>query len=324
MKNEIKSCVLLSLLFSQGLPESAAADFEVKNRAEFSKILGPNAKLEKLAGGMKFAEGPIWIPADGGYLIFSDLFNSELKKWTKSGGLTTFREPPNKVPELYNYNGNTIDEQGRLLTGGHGERRLTRTEKDGSVVTLADQYNGKKLNSPNDIAVRANGMIYFTDPDYGIKKEQKEQPGNYVYRLNPKTKALDPLVKDFVQPNGLCFSPGEKKLYIADSSFEKHHIRVFDVQEDGTLANSKVFCTIAEGLPDGIRCDVEGRLYSSSQTGIQIFAPDGTLIGKILVPEKATANLAFGGNGYKTLYITATTSLYSIPVLVAGAEAAGK
>lgn len=318
MKNRIHIALSLPLVL---LTLSALADpagFEVKNQAEFSKIVPPSAKLEKLADGMKFAEGPVWVPSGGGYLIFSDLFSSELKQWSPGKGLTTIREPAHKVAEFYNYNGNTIDEQGRLLTGGHGERRVTRTEKDGSVITLVEQYNGKKLNSPNDIAVRSNGMIYFTDPDYGIKPEQKEQPGNYVYRFNPKTRELVPIATDFVQPNGLCFSPGEKKLYIADSSFEKHHIRVFDVQKDGTLANGKVFCTIAEGLPDGIRCDREGRLYSSSQVGVQIFGGDGMLIGKILVPEKATANLAFGGKEYKTLYITATTSLYSIPMSVAG------
>jgi len=320
MKTKIKACLSLSLLLCSDPPGFAAADFEVKNQAEFSKIVPQTTKLEKLAGGMKFAEGPVWVEAGGGYLIFSDLFNSELKKWSPGGGLTTFREPAKKVAELYNYNGNTVDEQGRLLTGGHGERRLTRTEKNGSVITLVEQYNGKKLNSPNDIAVRSNGIIYFTDPDYGIKPKQKEQPGNYVYRFNPKTRELAPMVKDFVQPNGLCFSPDEKKLYIADSSFEKHHIRVFDVQEDGTLANGKVFCTIEQGLPDGIRCDMEGRLYSSSQVGVIIFARDGSLIGKILVPEKATANLCFGGKDYKTLYITATTSLYSIPVSVAGTK----
>ena len=320
MNTKTNICLPVSLLLLSHLTALVAADFDIKNQAEFKKIVPANSRLEKLAGGMKFAEGPVWIPADGGYLIFSDLFNSELKKWSSKAGLTSFREPPKKVAELYNYNGNTADAEGRLLTGGHGERRVTRTEKNGTIVTLVERYNGKKLNSPNDVAVKSDGMIYFTDPDYGIKPEQKEQPGNYVYRLNPKTGELAPLVKDFIQPNGLCFSAGEKKLYIADSSFEKHHIRVFDVQPDGTLANSKIFCTIEEGLPDGIRCDVEGRLYSSSQVGIQIFGLDGTLIGKILVPEKATANLSFGDSDYKTLYITATTSLYSIRLTVAGAR----
>ena len=320
MNSKTKSHLHISLLVLIQSAVLGGAEFEIKSQTEFRKIVPPNARIEKRAEGMKFAEGPVWISEAGGYLIFSDLFNSALKKWSPKGGLVTFREPAKKVAELYNYNGNTIDREGRLLTGGHGERRGTRTEKDGAVITLVDQYNGKKLNSPNDVVVKSDGIIYFTDPDYGIKPEQKEQAGNFVYRFDPRTKKLTPTVKDFIQPNGLCFSPDEKKLYIADSSFEKHHIRVFDLQRDGTLTNSKVFCTIDEGLPDGIRCYADGRLYSSSQVGVQIFGLDGTPIGKILVPEKATANLCFGDTDNKTLYITATTSLYSIRLAVAGAQ----
>jgi gluconolactonase len=316
----MKICLATAVLACCLLASAAPAEFEIKNPTEFRKIVPEGAHLVKLAGGMKFAEGPVWIPANDGALVFSDLFNSELKRWTRMSGLTSYRQPAQKVAEFYPYNGNTVDREGRLLTCGHSERRITRTEKDGSIVTLLERASGKKLNSPNDVVVKSDGMIYFTDPDYGIKPDQKEQPGNYVYRLNPKTGDLIPLVKDFVQPNGLCFTADEKKLYVADSSFEKHHIRVFDVQSDGTLANGRLFCTIAEGLPDGIRCDVEGHFYSSSQTGIQIFGTDGNLIGKILVPEKATANLAFGESDYKTVYITATTSLYSMQLAVAGAR----
>jgi len=296
------------------------ADFEIRNEVEFSKVVSPASKLKKLAGGMKFTEGPVWISSGNGCLIFTDIPNNELKKWSVEAGLATFRAPDSRFPDLNCYNGNTLDREGRLLTCGHGARCVTRTEKDGTVITLVDHYDGKKLNSPNDIVVKSDGAIYFTDPDYGIDPKQREQPGNYVFRLNPSTGELLPVVKDFLEPNGLCFSPDEKKLYVDDSSLEKHNVWVFDVQPDGTLQNGKAFCVIHEGAPDGMRCDAEGRLYSTSEIGVQVFAPDGALIGKILVPEKATANLCFGDADHKTLYITATASLYSIRLAVAGAR----
>ncbi len=269
---------------------------------------------------MKFTEGPVWIAGGIGYLIFTDIPENELKKWSPETGLTTFRAPDRRFPNLNCYNGNTLDREGRLLTCGQAARCVTRTNMDGSVVTLADRYKGTKLNSPNDIVVKSDGTIYFTDPDYGIDPKQREQPGNYVFRLNPSTGELLPVLKGFLEPNGLCFSPDEKKLFVDDSSFEKHDIWVFDVQPDGTVQNGRAFCVIHEGAPDGIRCDADGRLYSASAIGVQIFAPDGALIGKILVPEKATANLCFGDADHKTLYITASTSLYSIRLAVAGAQ----
>ena len=296
-----------------------AAEFEVINKTEFTRIVGSEAKLVKLAGNMKFTEGPIWVPEGDGYLIFSELMGSEMKKWSHKEGLTVYRQPSHRVDGLFNYNGNTLDREGRLITAGHGERRLTRNEKDGKIVTLIDHYLGRKLNSPNDVVVRSDGTIYFTDPEYGIKPEQKEQSGNYVYRIEPQGPELIAVATDFLQPNGLCFSPDEKKLYVADSSFERHHIRVFDVNPNGMLTNGKIFCTINEGLPDGIRCDVDGRVYSSSKTGIQIYSPDGMLIGKILVPEEQTTNLCFGDTERKTLFITTVTSLYAIKLSIAGA-----
>ena len=267
--------------------------------------------VRKLAGGMQFIEGPVWSNENGGFLSFSDIPADELKKWTQSDGVTTFRKPS------HNANGNTRDREGRLISCEHGSRTVTRTEKDGSITTLADSFDGKKLNSPNDVVVKSDGSIFFTDPTYGIKKEQQELPGQYVYRLNPNTKELTPLVKDFVQPNGLCFSPDEKRLYIADSG-KARHIRVFDVQPDNTLTNGRVFCTIDKGVPDGIRCDARGNVWSSAGDGIQVFSPDGKLVHRIPVPE-SPANLAFGGDDGKTLFITARNSLYCIRTAIPGA-----
>lgn len=284
----------------------AAADFEIKNEAEFKKIIPPTAKVEKLAGDFKFLEGPVWIPENGGYLIFSDIPANQLKKWSKETGVTVFRE------DSHNSNGNTVDRKNRLVTAEHTGRRVSFTEKNGEIKTVVSEYDGKKFNSPNDVVVKSDGTIWFTDPDYGIGKNKKEQDGNFVFRFDPKTKNLTVVSKDFDKPNGLCFSPDEKKLYIADSG-KARHIRVFDVQKNGTLANGKVFCAIDKGVPDGIRCDKEGRVWSSAGDGVQVFAPDGSLIGKILVPE-TPANLCFGGKNGKTLFITARTSLYVIEI----------
>jgi gluconolactonase len=302
--------VLLILLLS--LARLAAAEFEIKDEAEFKKLVPASAKVEKLAGSLGFLEGPVWTPADGGFLIFSDIPADEQKKWTAREGVTTFRKPS------HNSNGNILDGQGRLITCEHSGRRVSLTEKDGTVKTVADKFDGKKLSSPNDAVVKSDGTIWFTDPPYGIKAEEREQVANHVFRYDPARQSLKPVASDFDRPNGLCFSPDEKKLYIADSS-QLRHIRVFDVQSDGTLANGKIFCKIDKGGPDGIRCDADGRIWSSAGDGVHIFAPDGHLIGKILVPE-APANLCFGGKDGQTLFITARTSLYSIPVSVKGAK----
>jgi gluconolactonase len=197
-------------------------------------------------------------------------------------------------------------------------------DQTGALKTVVDSFEGKKLNSPNDAVVKSDGTIWFTDPDYGLKtnpqtkkKEGREQPGNYVYRHDPKTGKTTAVAKDFVNPNGLAFSPDEKTLYIADSGTPRH-IRKFDVKADGSLYGGEVFCKIDQGGPDGIRVDRDGRVWSSAGDGVHIFAKDGPLIGKILVPE-APANLCFGGDDGKTLFITARKSLYSIRVAVAGA-----
>ena len=283
-----------------------AAGFEIKNEAEFKKIIPAEAKVEKLAGGFKFTEGPVWIPEKGGHLIFSDIPANQLKQWSKETGVTVFRE------DSHNANGNTIDRKNRLVTAEHSGRRVSLTGKDGTITTAVSEYDGKKFNSPNDVVVKSDGTLWFTDPDYGLGQNKKEQAGNFVFRFDPKSGQTTAVVKDFDMPNGLCFSPDETKLYIADSG-KPHHIRVFDVQKDGTLANGKVFCVIDNGGPDGIRCDNQGRVWSSAGDGVHIFAPDGSLIGKILIPEPP-ANLCFGGKDGKTLFITARSSLYAIEI----------
>lgn len=333
MSKQVRSaCVRFSLFIHLLLPFllAQAGEFDIRDEKEFKKIVGADAKVEKLAGGMKFTEGPVWVPKDGGYLIFSDIPENELKKWSSTNGLTTFRSPS------LNVNGNTLDREGRLISCEHSGRRLSilrsvSTAAKGkkaakrhhgqieTLVTLVDRFDGKKFNSPNDVVVKSDGTVWFTDPTYGLPKgDIKEMDGNYVYRFDPKTKITTLVARDFDMPNGLCFSPDEKKLYVADSG-KPRNIRVFDVQRDGTLKGGDVFCQIDKGGPDGIRCDAKGRIWSSAGDGVHIFAPDGKLIGKILVAE-SPANLCFGGKDGKTLFITARTSLYSIPVLTKGAK----
>jgi gluconolactonase len=305
----------LLLATSVSLP---AANFQIDHAAEFAKCVSADAKLEKLAGDLGFIEGPVWIKS-GGYLVFSDIPNDELKKWAPGQPLATFRKPSQ------NANGNTTDREGRLVTAEHTGRRIALQEKDGTVKTVVDSFAGKKLNSPNDVVVKSDGTVWFTDPEYGLKNDPnakgkklgKQQDANHVFRHDPKSGQTTALVKDFVQPNGLAFSPDEKKLYVADSGTPKH-IRVFDVKADGSVSGGNVFCKIDVGGPDGIRVDQNGRVWSSAGDGVQIFSPEGALVGKIIVPE-SPANLCFGGADGKTLFITARKSLYAIKVNVTSA-----
>ena len=295
----------------------SAADVQIDHAAEFARCVPANATVRKLAGDMQFIEGPVWLK-DRGILVFSDIPADELKQWSPADGVKTFRKPSNKA------NGNTLDLAGRLLTCEHAGRRVAVQEKDGTVNTVVSTFEGRKLNSPNDVVVRSDGTLWFTDPEYGLatrpgskEKEDKQQPGNFVYRHDVKTGNTTAVIRDFVQPNGLAFSPDEKRLYVADSGTPKH-IRVFDIAADGTASNGRVFCTIDKGGPDGIRVDREGRVWSSAGDGVHIFAPDGKRLGKILTPE-APANLCFGGVDGKTLFITARKSLYAVNVSVTGA-----
>ena len=270
----------------------------------------PVGEVVKLAGDMVFTEGPVWIP-DGQYLLLSDVPGNEMKKW-EDGKLTTFRKPSN------NANGNRLDEKGRLVTCEHHSRTVTRTDAEGKVETLIADFEGMKFNSPNDLVIRSDGTIWFTDPHYGLGQREREIDENNVFCYRPKTKELFIVAGDFDMPNGLALSPDEKKLYVADSG-KPRHIRVFEVAKDGSLSKGKVFCKLDKGAPDGIRCDVKGRLFSSAGDGVRVYSPEGRLIGLIPVPE-VPSNLCFGGPEGKTLFITARTSLYSVELDAPGRD----
>jgi gluconolactonase len=295
------------------LPEMAAAvfdttSFEVANDEAFRELVPADAQVTRIAGDMQFVEGPVWREGDGGHLIFSDIQANELKRWDGTGGVSTFRAPSGPS------NGNTLDAEGRLVTAQH-DGRITRTEADSSVVSLVEEYMGDRLSSPNDVVVRSDGTIWFTDPSYGLGDREQETPGNYVYRFDPSTEQITAVITDAEQPNGLCFTPDESTLYLSDSGGSARNIRTFQVASDGTLSGGGVFATIDQGAPDGIRCDARGNVWSSAGDGVRIFAPGGQRIGTIVVPEAPT-NLEFGGPDGRTLFITARTSLYSVPVLV--------
>jgi gluconolactonase len=289
----------------------------------FKSLMIGIAHLDKLADGCIWAEGPVWF-ADGGYLLWSDIPNNRMLRWTPETGVSTFRAESN------NSNGNTRDRQGRLITCEHLTRRVTRTEPDGSITVIADKHKDKRLNSPNDVVVKSDDSIWFSDPSYGIMTEfegsrsEQEQGGCYVYRVDPKSGEIATVVEDFVKPNGLAFSPDEKILYVADSAASHdpnapHHIRAFDVVDGKKLANGRVFCDIKTGIPDGFRIDVNGNLWTSCHAGVECYAPDGTLLGRINVPE-IVANVTFGGKRRNRLFITATTSLYAVYVNTTGVQ----
>lgn len=274
------------------------------------RLVAKDARVEKVAGGLQFVEGPVWRQDDGGYLLFSDIPANELKRWDRTGGVRTFRTPSG------NANGNALDREGRVLSAEHGGR-ISRTEANGTVVTVVDAFQGARLSSPNDVVVKSDGTIWFTDPTYGLGQRKQETPGNFVYRFDPRSSSLTAVVRDTVQPNGLAFSPDERILYVADSG-EPRHIRAFTVAADGTLGNSRVFAQIDRGGPDGIRCDEFGNVWSSSGDGAQAFSPSGTLLLRVVLPESG-ANLAFGGAAGRTLFITARTSIYAVETLVQSA-----
>lgn len=292
----------------------AQSPVDARDAAEFAKVVAADAKVEKLASGMKFTEGAVWFNEDGGYLLFSDIPSNAIMRWSETGGLAKFRDGSNHA------NGNFRDLDGRLITCEHSARRVTRTEKDGTVTVLAERFDGKRFNSPNDPVVKSDGSVWFTDPPYGLPRgEKKELDKHHVFRLDPATKEVKAVISDFDMPNGLAFSPDEKKLYVADSG-KPAHIRVFTVGADGkTVSGGEVFCKIDAGAPDGIRTDTAGRVYSSAKDGVHVFNPDGKLIGKILLPEGA-ANLCFGGKDKNELFVTARTSLYRVKLLATGAQ----
>jgi gluconolactonase len=293
----------------------------------FEKYFQFNASIERLWTGARWAEGPVWF-GDGKFLLFSDIPNNTILRWTEeTGKVSKFRNPSN------NSNGNTRDRQGRLITCEHDTRRVTRTEPDGTITILIDKYQNKRLNAPNDVVVHSNGSIWFTDPGYGILSnyeghlDQFELP-TYVYRFDPSTRETQVVTDEFIRPNGLCFSPDEKLLYIVDTgqpSDKPHPIKVFNVIEGKKLSDSRLFCDMGKGGSDGIRCDIDGNVWAAAGNGgegydgVHIFAPDGKLIGKICLPE-ICANLCFGGAKRNRLFMTASQSLYSLYVNTQGAQ----
>lgn len=296
--------------------------FEILD-GRFRRYALPIVFLEKLHGGMRWAEGPVYF-GDRRCLIWSDLPSNRMLRWDEeTGQVTVFRGYSNFS------NGNTRDRQGRLVTCEHRGRRVTRTELNGEITVLVDKFNGKRLNSPNDVVVHSDGAVWFTDPTYGISAEYEggkadsEIGSCNVYRFDPGDGSLRIVVDDFSRPNGLAFSPDEKHLYIANSGFwpnpeAPHHIRRFDVADDGRLRNSRVLADVSPGIPDGFRVDVDGNIWTSAGDGVQCVTPGGDLIGKIPVPEKV-ANVAFGGPARNRLYICGHTSLYAIYVNTRGA-----
>ncbi|WP_127145567.1 SMP-30/gluconolactonase/LRE family protein [Pelagibacterium montanilacus] len=294
--------------------------YEVHDR-RFRDLLVLNAELEEIHSGCMWAEGPVWC-GDWGQLLWSDIPNQRILRWSPDTGSGVFRTGSNFA------NGNTRDRQGRILTCEHGTRRVTRTEPDGSITVLADQYNGGRLNSPNDLVVHSDGAVWFTDPTYGIisdyegYKSASEQDRQRVYRI-AQDGTIEAMVEDFAQPNGLAFSPNESRLYIADSGASHdesvpRHVRVFDVVDGRRLSGGRVFAQIDKGVPDGLRVDTDGRVWCSAADGVHCFDSDGTLLGKIRIPQ-TVANLTFGGPRRNRLFITATRSVYALYVNVNGA-----
>ncbi len=288
---------------------------EIRDK-RFENVVGLSVNFERLATDCIFTEGPLWHAREK-YLLFSDMPGDHLRRWSERDGVTTFRKPCNKS------NGLAWDLQGRLLTCEHASSRLTRTETDGKITVLASHYEGKELNSPNDLAVKSDGTIYFSDPSYGRKEHfglprDPELSFRGVYRLTPDGKTLTLLADDFGQPNGVCFALDEKTLFVNDT--DKQHIRAFDVNADGTLTNNRVWAkTMGEGAgaPDGMKIDSSGNVYSCGPGGIHVFAPDATCLGVIKVPEY-TANFCWGDDDLKSLFITASTSVFRIRVAVPG------
>lgn len=289
----------------------------------FRSLTVPNATLEVLHDGSRWAEGPVWFN-DGGYLVWSDIPNNRMLRWTPEHGVGTFRANSNFS------NGNTRDREGRLVTCEHGARRVTRTEPDGSITVIADSHRGRRLNSPNDVVVKSDGSIWFTDPPYGIlsdyegHKGEQEQDGCFVYRVDPATGAIAVVADDFAKPNGLAFSPDESRLYVADSGLSHdengpHHIRGFDVTAANGLRGGEVFVEVSPGLPDGFRFDAEGNLWSSALDGVRVFDPEGNPLGRIKLPQMVS-NLTFGGPKRNRLFITSTHTLCSVFVAVSGVQ----
>lgn len=297
-------------------------DFEILDALFASFVIG-NAPLEHLHTGMRWAEGPVYV-ADARHLLVSDIPNDRMLRVPDEGGISVFRQPSGFA------NGNARDAQGRLVTCEHGARRVTRTELDGTITVLADRLDDRRLNSPNDVVVKSDGTVWFTDPPYGIltdyegHRANSELDGCYVFRLDPGVGNLEIVADDMVKPNGLAFSTDETVLYVADSGASHdphgpHHIRAYDIRDGRTLARSRVMAEISPGVPDGLTVDSEDYIWCSAADGVHCLSPDGVPLGRIRVPE-VVSNCTFGGPKRNRLFITATTSLYAIYLNRTGAQ----
>lgn len=282
----------------------------------FLDVIGDQAALERLGTGFDFTEGPIWHPIEK-HLTFSDMPGDHMRRWYPDGRIDTFRKPSNMA------NGNAYDAEGRMLTCEHATSRVTRTEPDGAVTILATHYQGQELNSPNDIVVRRDGVIYFTDPSFGrmayfgVEREQ-ELDCQGVYAVTPDGAAITQIADDFAQPNGLCFSSDHRRLFVNDT--ERCHIRAFDLTEEGRVSGGEVWIDVtgeAEGHPDGMKIDSQGHLYCTGPGGIHVIAPDKTCLGVILMQEM-TANFTWGEDDLMSLFCTSSTSLYRTRVKTPG------
>lgn len=292
----------------------------------FTWLINGTCQKELLYDGCRWAEGPCWSQ-DGRYLIWSDIPNNRVLRWVPdslTGSVSVFRTDSNYS------NGNTRDREGRLISCEHGARRVTRTEHDGSITVIADSYDGKRLNSPNDVVVKSDGTIWFTDPNYGIMsdyeghKADMEQDGCYVFRFDPRNGKLTVVADDFDKPNGLAFSPDESMLYVADSACahepeKPRHIRAFKVGGNNSLKGGKPQFVLKDGFPDGFRVDTDGNVWTSAGAGIDVFAASGDLLGRINFPQ-IVSNLTFGGPKRNRLFVTCTHELYSVYVTATGAQ----
>ncbi len=297
-------------------------DYDYVDR-KFRDLTVPTARVEVLFDQGRWTEGPVWF-ADAGFVAWSDIPNNRMLRWTPDQGVGVFRADANFS------NGNTRDREGRLVTCEHGGRRVTRTEPDGSLTVIADSHRGGRLNSPNDVVVKSDGTIWFTDPTYGIlsdyegHKAEPEQPGCFVYRVDPATAEIAVMADDFVKPNGLAFSPDESLLYVSDTGISHdpdgpHHIRRFRVGADNGLSGGEVFAEISPGVPDGFRADTDGNIWTSAQDGVHCYDPSGALLGRIRLPQMVS-NLTFGGPKRNRLFITSTHTLCSVFVAATGAQ----
>lgn len=290
----------------------------------FRGLVQRNAFVEKIADGCLWCEGGVYF-RDSQTFLWSDIPNNRIMRWIDGVGVSVFRS------DAHYTNGNTRDRQGRLISCEHGRRCISRTELDGTITILADKYNGKRLNSPNDVVVKSDDSIWFTDPPYGIEsdylghKAKWEQDGCHVYRWDAETGEVTRVVEDILKPNGLAFSVDETQLYVSDTGISHkkdgpHHICVYDVTADGKAThNGRIFAEVNPGLSDGFRLDTNGNVWTSAWDGVHIYSPDATLLGKIYIPEHV-ANITFGGPKRNRLFITATTSVYTIYTDATGVE----